>query len=139
MIKEFVKSFDASREYLRDKYSNNHPEDYSEIVKDVVTILSKGSGHYKPDPEKITKIDHYDWDSVLLFIIPEKCHQSSNYWAVEVDYGCCSWCDKFKKIRDSSNGKPTDDQVNGYMNLSLHIVQNIHEISINKTAGLFKK
>ena len=127
MIEKFVGRFMEKKDELRKIFGAAHPSDYEEIVKDVVSIITDEEyGH--PDRDKIHKIDDGDYQGTLLFIIPEKTYQPNTYWAVNVDYCSCSGCDTLEAIRDFPSDKPTESQVEDYMTLALHIVQNMKEI-----------
>jgi hypothetical protein len=127
MIQEFIDKYMSNKNELRKLYSEKHPEDYAEVVKNVINLLSGGYG--SPDPERIHVIDDGDYQGTLLFIIPNHGYQPRTYWAVFVDYGSCSGCDTLESIREHSSKKPTEQQIDGYMTLSLHIVQSIKQIN----------
>ena len=126
MIQEFVKAWDAHKSEIEAQFRTKHPEDYAEIVKAVVTIINNDSEDYeRPDPERITSIDHGHYQGTLLFIIAGSGYQPDNFWFVKVGYGSCSGCDTLDGIRGYSDEPPTDEQVSDYMTLALHIVQGL--------------
>jgi hypothetical protein len=132
-IKAFVKRFDTGRDALREGFRKNPPESYGAIVKAVVSILAdEGSYEPAPDPERITQIDHGNYQGSLIFVIGASGHQPGDYWAVKVYYGSCSGCDTLQKIRaddweDDEKG-PSEKALDGYMTLALHVVQGMKEI-----------
>ena len=129
MIQEFVKAWDARKGEIEAQFRAKHPENYDQIVKAVVTIIHANSdGYGRPDPERITSIDHGDYQGTLLFIIAGSGYQPNNYWFVKVSYGSCSGCDTLECIRDYCGNPPTDEQVTDYMTLALHILQGIKAI-----------
>ena len=130
MIKEFIDRFMAFKSELEAKYKKNHPNSYSSIVEDVVRLLNDDDEYSSPDPERITCIDHGDYQGTLLYIIGASGYQPSTYWAIYVSYGSCSACDTFQAIRysDYTSDEPTDQQVSDYMTMALHMVQRMKEI-----------
>lgn len=124
MIDKFIELFDKNRENLEKVFSEKHPEEYTDIVREVVKIL-KNSDYNYPDPERIHRIDDGDYQGTLVFIIGEEGYQPSNYWYVKVYYGSCSGCDTLQSITDYSSDAPTESQVKEYMTLALHIVQGL--------------
>ena len=126
MIDEFIKVFDAKRKEIKDTFCEKHPDSYLDIVRTVIKALYRGYG--SPDPERIHVIDDGHYQGTLLFVIAANGYQPYNYWYVKVNYGSCSGCDTFEAIRTHSNNLPTEDQVSGYMQLALHVVQGLKEI-----------
>jgi len=128
MIQTFVNRFIENKDLIRAIFRERHPEDYLEILKNVVSIISDSRDAPRPDPERIHVIDDSDYQGTLVFIIGETGYQPSAYWYVRVIYGSCSSCDILERIRYSDpslNDKPTKTQVDDYMTLALHIVQNL--------------
>lgn len=119
MIKEFIERWEINKNSLRTSFSTSHPESYENLVQRVISILED------PDPERIHKIDDGDYQGTLVFVIGEKGYQPSAYWYVKVEYGSCSGCDTLESIRSYSDETPTEEQVNDYMTLALHIVQGL--------------
>lgn len=129
MIKEFVEKWEERKNEIQEIYEKKHPEDYSEIVRNVITILHDDDAE-SPDPQKIHCIDDGDYQGTLLFVIPEDTYQPSTYWAVKVFYGSCSGCDTLEAIRESVlESPPTPEQTKDYMTLSLHVVQKLTKIN----------
>lgn len=127
MIQKFVDLWDKNKEQLRDVFKERHPLDYAELLKEVITIL-QNHNYNDLDPERIHPIDDGDYQGTLLFIIGVKGYQPSDYYFVKISYGSCFGCDTLERIRDYSSDTPTESQVNDYMTLALHIVQNIKTI-----------
>lgn len=130
MISEFVEIWDKHKDDLVEKYSKDHPSDYSEIVGDLIELLNKYSDEYeKPDPNRVTIIDHGDYQGYLLWIIGATGYQPSKYWAASSYYGSCSGCDTFQAIRGYSwNEAPNETEIEGYMTLALHLLQSFREV-----------
>jgi flagellar motor component MotA len=53
MIKQFVDRFMANKDKLESIFITKHPENYEEIVKSVVRIISDEDECNDPDPERI--------------------------------------------------------------------------------------
>lgn len=126
MNKIFVERFMNNKNTLRDWFKSKHPESYKDIVCKVVENIT--SDDYEDiDPSRIHEIDDGDYQGTLLYIIGANNYQPDKYWFVKVDYGSCSGCDTLAAIRDSwdYNKSPTEQQVEDYMILALHIVQGI--------------
>lgn len=125
MIQKFVEAWDARKGEIETQFRANHPKDYASIVKAVVSILGEDGEYDRPDPDRITSIDHGDYQGTLLFIISASGYQPSAFWFVKVSYGSCSGCDTLQAITEYSSEPPTDEQVKDYMTLALHILQGI--------------
>ena len=135
MISEFVKAWDQDKNKIKDFFEKNHPKNYSDIVRQVVKMLSEsdltGFGDYeKPDPDRIHEIDDGHYQGTLIYVIGCGGYQPDKYWYVKVSYGSCSGCDTLENIRDSNFGfdsdtNPSKDQVDQYMVLALHIIQGL--------------
>ena len=129
MIQKFVTRFDAQREALTDTFSQKHPSEYKDIVKAVISAIADGDDYGEsPDPERITEIDHGDYQGTKLFVVAANGYQPSTFWYVRVWYGSCGGCDTLQRIRDYGDydTPPSETQVKDYMTLALHIVQGLH-------------
>lgn len=128
MIDKFVERWEKRKGEVRAIFEKAHPSSYEEIVKAVCQILGEEHDWHSPDPSNIHSINDGDYKGTLVFIIPESGYQPSAYWAVTVGYGSCSGCDTLKGISDYSDSPPTQNQIEQYMTLALHILQGIKEI-----------
>jgi len=130
MILEFVEKFDKNRAELKDMFVAKHPYNYKEIVKNVITVISKDEAYHFPDPERIHQIDDGEYQGTLVFVIAAKGYQPSEYWSVMVSYGSCSGCDTLEGINDGcDDDTPTEEQVEQYMALAVHILQGLKEMN----------
>jgi hypothetical protein len=125
MIQDFVDRFIAKEKEIKDKFRLKHPDDYEEIVKIVVDSIYEKYGD--PDKTRIHCVDDGDYQGTLLFIIGAEGYQPTDYWSVKVDYGSCSGCDTFESIRYPGDAI-SEQQVNGYWTLALHIVQRMKQV-----------
>ena len=133
MIQEFVDKFIENKSILREQFKEKKPSGYHSIVESVVKLLSSGD-YGEMDPEKIHCIDDGDYQGTLLFVIAAKGYQPSDYWYTMVSYGSCSGCDTLQAIEDDCtydekyNRIPTEQALNDYVTLALHIVQGLRKM-----------
>lgn len=126
MIQKFVDRYMDRKDELRALFAEKHPEEYKSIVQAVVKVLHGEYEDGSPDPERIVEVDHGDYQGTLVYIIGATGYQPRTYWAVMVGYGSCSGCDTLQAICGGySDDPPTEEQINDYMTLALHIVQKI--------------
>ncbi len=136
MIQKFTEVWEENKQELKKKYGDVHPQNYSEIVADVIGLISENaqniSGHPIPDPKRIHVIDDGDYQGTKVYVIGEDGYQPSSYFYVRVHYGSCSGCDTLLSIRGSmlrGENEPNDEQQAGYMRLALHIFQSLKQMS----------
>lgn len=132
MIEQFAHAFqDRGAGWLREKYTAEAPGSYSSIFTDVVRFLAEDSGvdrWDRPDPERITVIDHGDYQGTMLFVVAATGYQPSHFWTCRVFYGSCSGCDSFEAARNYRyEGPPTREEVEAYVSMALHMVQGMKE------------
>lgn len=129
MIEAFTKAWFANLHDMRAKFEEQHPLDYESLVRAVVQMLHDSSDDYaKPDPERIHSIDDGDYQGTLVFVIGSTGYQPSTYWYCRISYGSCSGCDSLQGICNFSYDKPDKQQVDQYMTLALHVVQQLREM-----------
>jgi hypothetical protein len=128
MIKPFVDAFMERKGEIRDKWRQEPPGSYIDVVKGVVEILPENNWGQKPDPERIHQIDDGDYQGTLVFVIGSTGYQPSDYWNVMVGYGSCSGCDTLEAIRSWRDGPVTERQLDDYMSLALHVVQGLRSM-----------
>lgn len=131
MIKEFVDIFEEHKAELRQFFTEAHPNNYSVLVKTVISFLASHSDYDTVDPKRITEIDHGDYQGTIVYVIAAHGYQPSDYWYVTIYYGSCSGCDTLEAIRSYSweDTSPTSQQTDEYMTLALHIVQKLKKMS----------
>lgn len=127
VIKEFVDAYFTHKEKLESVFKQSNPSDYTDIVKAVIDVINPHAEYGYPDVRRITKIDHGDYQGMLVYVIGASGYQPSKYWYVCIDYGSCSGCDTLQAIRECHDysGTATESQVSQYMTLALHIVQKL--------------
>jgi len=127
MLQEFVDIFIAHRNELEEYFQQHEPADYGVIVKETIGLLRKHGAHLEavPDPERITEVDHGDYQGTLVFVVGEEGYQPSTYWTMVCSYGSCSGCDTIEKIMTI---KTTTGRAREYADLALHLIQKIKEV-----------
>jgi hypothetical protein len=128
VIQSFVDRFMAAKPALRERFTAKFPESYSDIVRAVVEVIG-GDDCDAPDPERITEIDHGNYQGTLLYIVGAKGYQPSDYWAVSVSYGSCSGCDTLSALAPWYEEAPSDESIDGVVTLALHVVQSLRKIA----------
>lgn len=74
---------------------------YESIVKFLVSLKDE------MDPERITIIDHGDYQGSIIFIVGETGYQPWQYWYLNWGYGSCSGCDS---LESALNNGPNYDK-----------------------------
>ena len=129
MEKEFVQQWDERKHLLEEWLKENKPSEYKDIYKKLfeLVIIKPNSYFDSWNWERFKVIDDGDYQGTLIFILCNESYQPDldDYIFTEVNYGSCSGCDTFQHIRDLvwDKDKNTDEQVNQYMTLALHMVQ----------------
>lgn len=104
--------------------------EYVDLVKLVVDlVLNTGEpSHSSWDSGNITVVDNGDYQGTLLFLIPMKCYQPSEYeyLMTYAGYGSCSGCDTLQAIQEwDDNALLTETQVKDYMALCKDLLTNM--------------
>lgn len=132
MIEEFVKAWEEKKHLLREQYAKKRPDNYMNIVRNVIELLHDEGAYSSPDPKRITEIDHGCYQGTLVFVIAASGYQPDDYWYVRVYYGSCSGCDTLQAIQGWDD-EIDEKEINGYMTLSLHIVQRLKKMDDEDT------
>jgi hypothetical protein len=136
MITELVKQWEENKHKLAEYFKTTKQDEYDSyetIVKKVFEIcIPKATDCDGWDLEKMTVIDHGEYQGTQIFIIPTDTYQPDveDYVMTDTYYGSCSGCDTLQAINDYSgfDDLPTDGQVKEYMTLALHLVQKIKRL-----------
>lgn len=137
MLKFCIEKWDKNKDRLRKDIESNLEEynsnSYDYLVKKVVDLIfndEDGASWEEFDSANITEIDNGDCQGTLLYMIPRKTYQPSEYeyLMTYVGYGSCSGCDTLQAIQiwnikdtsDEEKDKFTEDMIG----LCLDIVQN---------------
>lgn len=129
MEMQFVERFMAAKPVIRAAFQAKAPPDYKSIVRTVVEAVSDEDSYNDIDPDRIHEIDDGDYQGTLVYVIAAKGYQPCDYWSVRVGYGSCSGCDTLEAIGRYGNDEPSDSQLDDYMTLALHVVQNLKPLS----------
>lgn len=130
MIKELIARFDEKRGDLLNIFKLEHPASYLEILQSTLVVLKDEDKHdLNFDLDRITEIDHSDYQGTLVFIIGCEGYQPSTYWATTVSYGSCSGCDTLEGIKNYSGEPPSEDEAKQYFTLAMHMIQEMVNIS----------
>jgi hypothetical protein len=125
MEMQFVERFKQAAPEIRAAFHAKAPTDYKSLVRVVVEAVSDHDKYNDIDPDRIHEIDDGDYQGTLIYIIAAKGYQPRDYWSVRVGYGSYSGCDTLKAIGCYGEGAPSDSQLDDYMTLALHVVQNL--------------
>ena len=131
MIVEFLDRFQEIKKDLLKQFSEKEPDSYEDIFIQTIKMMFE---HYEneeicdsdlPDFNRITAIDHGDYQGTQLFIVGASGYQPSKYWATRVDYGSCSGCDTYQAYSDSCNPKESAPHM---VTMALHMIESLKEI-----------
>ena len=131
MLKIVVEKWWQNKNKLEDAYRTKkgwNSCSYLDIVKETIdTILNDNEYNAKWDIEHITEIDNGDYQGTYLYLIPENTYQPSadEYLMTYVYYGSCSGCDTLLDIQSWNEGLLNEEQIKGFMTLSLHLLENM--------------
>ena len=133
MLKIVVEKWWKNKKKLEDAYRTKKGWNccsYLDIVKETVdTILNDNDEYAKWNIKYITEIDNGDYQGTLLFLIPAKTYQPSEYeyLMTYVGYGSCSGCDTLQAIQSwhSDEEPPTKQQLKDFMSLCKDMVCNM--------------
>jgi hypothetical protein len=125
----------------KDKWHKNSKKLYEEIVKrgtnvhyidlvrmSVNCVLNEGETDYETwDTDNITVIDNGDYQGTLLFMIPRRVYQPSeyDYLLTFAGYGSCSGCDALLSIIEFRDDEMTEDIAKDLLMLCKHLIENI--------------
>lgn len=127
---ELVKRFDRKRDAIKAELAEKHPDSYDGIFAMLCRHLTNPDDYANtPDPERITAIDHGEYQGTRVFVVGATGYQPYTYWIALVGYGSCSGCDTFEGIRSYDHGVPTAQQVDDYFALALHMLQAMRLVS----------
>lgn len=130
MLKYCLRKWDENKKKLEEELLKD-PDlnvcNYKHIVEKVVEIILNTNEEYLWSSEGITEIDDGDYQGTLLFLIPRKTYQPSEYeyLMTYVGYGSCSGCDTLQAIQDYGETQISEDQLKGFMVLCKDIITNM--------------
>ena len=133
MIDHLVASYHEHADELRSAIAAQIAEseydiDAEWLVKLIARTLipaPEGTCDGEFDPDRVTCIDHGDYQGTLLLVVGAAGDRPSLHWAVAYWYGSCSGCDTLQSIKRMES----DGKISAYMTEVLHLVQGMVEIS----------
>ena len=135
MLKKVMDQWNKNKDKLRTDLAEDvklNSCEYIYLVEKVVSIILNNDNDDDYDynifsTKNITKIDNGDYQGTLLFVIPRNTYQPSEaeYLMTYVNYGSCSVCDTLQGIQGWDAVPPTEQQLNDYMTLCLHLCENM--------------
>lgn len=142
MIKEFIDAWDKNKNDLEKYFRENKMEQYDDYLKIVKLIFGLVINPYiekdlcdlcleNYNVNKIHVIDDGYYQGTQIFLIPQGDYQPSagDYVYTNTYYGTCSGCDTLASIILYDYDKfPSDEQIKGFMTLSLHLIQKMNKM-----------
>jgi len=132
MLKIIKEKWDKNESLLRETLTQNDTLNrcsYLDLVKIAFAAIFNDehtSGCEALDLDEITEIDNGDYQGTLLYLIPFKTYQPSEYEYIMtyVGYGSCSGCDTLQSIQGFEDKEPTENQIKEFMALCKDILTN---------------
>lgn len=129
MLKYCYEQWDKNKSLLEEELRKAKLCDYGyeDLLKLVVDTILNPTGDYSWDSSKITTIDDGDYQGTLLFLIPEKTYQPSEYeyLMTYIGYGSCSVCDYLQSIEPEYGEETTDEDIKNFMGLCKDFITNM--------------
>lgn len=131
---ELVKQWEENKHNLEEYFKTTKQDEYDSyetIVKKIFELcIPKATTYSGWDLDRITVIDDGDYRGTKIFIVPTDIYQLSvgDYVMTDTYYGSCGGCDTLKAISSCDYDLPTDEQVEKYMTLALHLVQKLKRL-----------
>lgn len=132
MNNEIIKLWDNGKENLRNYLRTHNQSEYVTYEK-LVKILIQECLNYnktfqtKVFSDKIDISDHGEGRGVQIFLLHKEKYspEVDDYYIFDNEYGSCSACDNLLRINEYKYDLPTEEQINQYMTLCLHMCQRI--------------
>ena len=138
MNKDIVKAWDLHNHKLKEYFKVTPQDEYASykiLLTKTLEFLFVDEDEM-PDAKLITEINNGDYQGTLVFVIGGYGYQPSidNHWYTSVYYGSCSGCDTLQGIRSEGeyDELATDEQVNDYWTLCLHMIQKMKRMNGNE-------
>lgn len=134
MIKYFVDAWDKNKQVLEDYLKTNKQEEYCNAYerifqKTLELVINSYKGEtFKYSEENIKVIDYGDYQGTQIITFCQDVYQPTDdeTYYTSVYYGSCSGCDTLQGIYNYNDEEvPSEEQLNDYMTLALHLIQNI--------------
>ena len=130
MLKYCLRKWDENKKKLEEELLKD-PDlnkcQYIHIVEKVVEIILNTNEEYLWNTEGITEIDDGGYQGALLFLIPRKTYQPSEYeyLMTYAKYGSYPRCDTLQAIQDYGENLISEDQLKDFMALCKDIITNM--------------
>lgn len=139
MNQDIINAWDKHNSELRQYLSTTDQDEYQRyeiLLKKTLEFLFPNDSTYDdnnygmPDHERITQVNYGDYQGTLVFVIGGHGYQPSveDHWYTSVSYGSCSGCDTLQGISCYESGLPTEEQVQDYWTLCLHMIQKMKRL-----------
>ena len=129
MERNIIKKWDTRKDTLRKsiKTYKNNSISYNELVR----LIAKNI--LGIEDMRTHEIDDGDYQGTMIYLITDAdIYQPNptNYYVTYVAYGSCSCCDTLQGIQADGDyfDYPTNDQLDQYMTLCLHMVQRMKKL-----------
>lgn len=100
MSAEHAARFTSREAEARALLTASPPGSYDDLVRLVASMLHDEDDYQTPDPERVTAIDHGDYQGTRVYVIAADGYQPRLHWYARVSYGSCSGCDFFQSARE---------------------------------------
>ena len=132
MINYFIKKWDKNKDKLENYFRTHNQEEYgsySSILENIIKyVFNDGDDYTEFNYKDVEVIDYGDYQGTQILVFCKDTYQPDlgETYYTHVYYGSCSGCDTLLAIMNYDwDKKPTDEQVEDYMTLALHMVQHI--------------
>lgn len=132
MIKEFCLAWEKNKSELEEYFKTTRQGQYCSYGDLVKLIFDKvinpgfSADYYRYNTDEIVEIDDGSYQGTLIFILHRDTYQPGvcDYVYTNTYYGSCSACDTLLGISRYDCDLPDEEQVQDYMSLCLHLLQN---------------
>ena len=102
-------------------------EDLVELAFETIYNTAVTGLDRKLDLANITVVDNGDYQGTLVFLIPFDTYQPSEheYIMTFIGYGSCSGCDVLQAVQGWGKEKPTEEQLDGFMDICRDLICNV--------------
>lgn len=131
MLKYCYKKWDQNKDRLEvalRKTDLSRVEYRDLLILTVANILDPDDySDYSWDAGNCTEINDGDYQGTLLYLIPAKTYQPSEYeyLMTYIGYGSCSGCDLLQAIQPDSHDETTDEDIAEFMALCKDFITNM--------------
>jgi hypothetical protein len=134
MDKVIIDAWDRYNHKLKDYFKKTRQDEYNSylalLTKTIEIIFPEyvdENRDYRLDHTRITEIDYGQYQGTLMFVIANDNYQPNpgDHWYTSVDYGSCSGCDTLQRISTYDDDLPTEEQIEGYWTVCLHMIQKL--------------